>query len=235
MPTPAAGPRSSRRPSCPYPTRPGRRSSSSKRRTQHEHPGEQGRRRDRGDLRIGRATAQRFVEEGAFVFVTGRRSAELDAAVGAPGPNARGIRGDVARPDDLDELYDRVREHGRGLDVLFADAGGGAFATLDQITPDQFDETFAINVRGTVFTVQKALPLLNPGASIILAGSTAATSATPAFGVYAASKAAIRSFGRTWATELADRRIRVDVIVPARRTPTACVGSPPTPRRPTDW
>jgi NAD(P)-dependent dehydrogenase (short-subunit alcohol dehydrogenase family) len=163
---------------------------------------------------IGRATAQRFVEEGAFVFITGRRSAELDATVDALGPNARGIRGDVSRPEDLDELYDQIRAHGRGLDVLFANAGGGAFATLEKITPEQFDETFSINVRGTVFTVQKALPLLNPGASIILAGSTAATSATPAFGVYAASKAAIRSFGRTWATELADRTIRVNVIVP---------------------
>jgi NAD(P)-dependent dehydrogenase (short-subunit alcohol dehydrogenase family) len=163
---------------------------------------------------IGRATARRFVDEGAFVFVTGRRSTELDETVTALGSNARGVRGDVARPEDLDELYDRIGDHGRGLDVLFANAGGGAFATLDEITPEQFDETFSINVRGTVFTVQKALPLLNSGASVILAGSTAATSATPAFGVYAASKAAIRSFGRTWATELADRRIRVNVIVP---------------------
>lgn len=162
---------------------------------------------------IGRAAAQRFVDEGAFVFVTGRRSAELDATADALGPTARGIRGDVSRPEDLDELYDRVREHGRGLDVLFANAGGGSFATLEKITPEQFDQTFSINVRGTVFTVRKALPLLNPGASIILAGSTAATSATPAFGVYAASKAAIRSFARTWATELADRKIRVNVIV----------------------
>jgi NAD(P)-dependent dehydrogenase (short-subunit alcohol dehydrogenase family) len=163
---------------------------------------------------IGRATAQRFIEEGAFVFVTGRRQAELDATVDALGPNARGIRGDVGRFDDLDEIFRQISEHGRGLDVLFANAGGGSFATLADTTPEHFDETFATNVRGTYFTVQKALPVLNPGASIVLAGSTAATSGTPAFGVYAASKAAIRSFARTWATELAGRSIRVNVIVP---------------------
>ena len=148
---------------------------------------------------IGRAAARRFVEEGAFVFITGRRQAALDTTVAALGDNVRGVRGDVSRPDDLDEIYARVRGHGRGLDVLFANAGGGSFAALDQITEEHFDETFATNVRGTLFTVQKALPLLNEHASVILAGSTEATSATPAFGVYAASKAAIRSFARTWA------------------------------------
>ncbi|MGK5683756.1 SDR family NAD(P)-dependent oxidoreductase [Actinoplanes sp. URMC 104] len=163
---------------------------------------------------IGRATAQRFVEEGAYVFVTGRRRAELDATVEALGANARGIPGDVSRLDDLDEIVRQIREDGRGLDVLFANAGGGSFATLEETTLEHFDDTFATNVRGTYFTVQKALPVLNPGASVVLTGSTAATSGTPAFGVYAASKAAIRSFARTWAVELAGRSIRVNVIVP---------------------
>jgi NAD(P)-dependent dehydrogenase (short-subunit alcohol dehydrogenase family) len=163
---------------------------------------------------IGLATAIRFAAEGAHVFITGRRQAELDAAVAAVGEGAVGIRSDVSDLDDLDRVFAAVQEHGQGLDVLFANAGGGSFATLEQLTPEGFDQTFEINVRGTVFTVQKALPLLNPGASVILAGSTAATSGTPAFGIYAASKAAIRSFARTWAAELADRRIRVNVIVP---------------------
>lgn len=163
---------------------------------------------------IGLATAQRFIDEGAYVFVTGRRSAELVAATEKLGPNSRGIQGDVSRPEDLDEVFRAIADYGRGLDVLFANAGGGSFAALEDISIEHFDQTFATNVRGTLFTVQKALPLLNRGASIILAGSTAATSATPAFGVYAASKAAIRSFGRTWATELAPRGVRVNVIVP---------------------
>lgn len=163
---------------------------------------------------IGRATAQRFADEGAFVFVTGRRQAELDATVKSLRPRGQGIRGDIARLEDLDEVYRQVREHGRGLDVLFANAGGGSFATLADVTPEHFDQTFSVNVRGTLFTVQKALPLLNPGASVILAGSTAATSGTAAFGVYAASKAAIRSFARTWAVELAPAGIRVNAIVP---------------------
>ncbi|GAA4361898.1 SDR family oxidoreductase [Actinomadura sp. NPDC048032] len=167
-----------------------------------------------GTSGIGRATAQRFADEGAFVFVTGRRQAELDATVKALGDRGRGVRADVSSAEDLDELYAQIRGEGRGLDVLFANAGGGTFATLADVTPEHFDETFSINVRGTLFTVQKALPLLNPGASVILAGSTAATSGTAAFGVYAASKAAIRSFARTWAVELADRGVRVNAIVP---------------------
>ena len=167
-----------------------------------------------GTSGIGLATAQKFVDEGAFVFVTGRRQTELDAAVAVLGPNARGVRSDVSDLDDLDDLFDVIARHGAGLDVLFANAGGGSFAPLDAISPQHFDDTFAVNVRGTLFTVQKALPVLNPGSSVILAGSTAATSGTPAFGVYAASKAAIRSFARTWAVELADRGIRVNTIVP---------------------
>ncbi|ROO87778.1 NAD(P)-dependent dehydrogenase (short-subunit alcohol dehydrogenase family) [Actinocorallia herbida] len=167
-----------------------------------------------GTSGIGRATAQRFAEEGAFVFVTGRRQAELDATVAMLGDRGRGVRGDISRAEDLEEIFARIREHGRGLDVLFANAGGGSFAALPDVTPEHFDRTFSINVRGTLFTVQKSLELLNPGASVVLAGSTAATSGTAAFGVYAASKAAIRSFARTWAVELAGRGIRVNTIVP---------------------
>ena len=167
-----------------------------------------------GTSGIGRAAARRFIDEGAFVFVTGRRQAELERTVAELGSSSRGVQGDVSRPEDLDTVFDAVREHGLGLDVLFANAGGGSFAALEDVTPEHLDETFATNVRGTVFTVQKSLPLLNEGASVVLTGSSAATSATPAFGVYAASKAAIRSFGRTWATELAPRRVRVNVVVP---------------------
>jgi NAD(P)-dependent dehydrogenase (short-subunit alcohol dehydrogenase family) len=166
-----------------------------------------------GTSGIGRATAQRFADEGAFVFITGRRQAELDEAVKTLGANGRGVRGDVSRAGDLDEIFAQIGQHGRGLDVLFANAGGGSFATLADATPEHFDETFSVNVRGTFFTVQKALPLLNPGASVILAGSTAATSGGATFGVYAASKAAIRSFARTWAVELGGD-VRVNVIVP---------------------
>lgn len=167
-----------------------------------------------GTSGIGFATARRLAEEGAQVFITGRRQAELDQAVTSIGHGVVGIRGDVSDLDDLDAVYAEIAQRGRGLDVLFANAGGGSFATLEDLDAAHFDQTFAVNVRGTVFTVQKALPLLNEGASIILSGSTAATSGTPAFGVYAATKAAIRSFGRTWAVELASRRVRVNVIVP---------------------
>ncbi|MEY9844511.1 SDR family oxidoreductase [Streptacidiphilus sp. MAP5-3] len=174
-----------------------------------------------GTSGIGLATAQRFAEEGAQVFVTGRRQAELDQAVTAIGHGAVGVRGDVSDLSDLDAVYAKISQRGRGLDVLFANAGGGSFATLEDLDAAHFDQIFAVNVRGTVFTVQKALPLLNEGASVILSGSTAATSGTPAFGVYAATKAAIRSFGRTWAVELAGRSVRVNVIVPG---PTETAG-----------
>ena len=174
-----------------------------------------------GTSGIGLATAQRFAAEGAHVFITGRRQAELDQAVTSIGHGVVGVRGDVSDLDDLDAIYAEIAQRGRGLDVLFANAGGGSFATLEDLDAAHFDQTFAINVRGTVFTVQKALPLLNEGASVILSGSTAATSGTPAFGVYAATKAAIRSFGRTWAVELACRNIRVNVIVPG---PTETTG-----------
>jgi NAD(P)-dependent dehydrogenase (short-subunit alcohol dehydrogenase family) len=167
-----------------------------------------------GTTGIGLATARRFAAEGAHVFITGRRQTELDQAAEALGTDVTAIRGDVSSFDDLTRIFDTVAERGRGLDVLFANAGGGAFTHLEKLTPDDFDHTFDINVRGTVFTVQKALAVLNEGASIILTGSTSASKGVVAFGVYAASKAALSSFARTWAAELSGRRIRVNTIVP---------------------
>ncbi|MCD0484132.1 glucose 1-dehydrogenase [Streptacidiphilus sp. ASG 303] len=167
-----------------------------------------------GTSGIGLAAAQRFAAEGAQVFITGRRQETLDAAVAQIGPRATGVRGDVADPADLDRLYEAVAQQGRRIDVLFANAGGGEFSTLEQVTEKHFDETFGTNVRGMLFTVQKALPLLNDGASVILTGSTTGTTGTEAFGVYAASKAAVRSFARTWANELRGRAIRVNTLVP---------------------
>jgi NAD(P)-dependent dehydrogenase (short-subunit alcohol dehydrogenase family) len=166
-----------------------------------------------GGTGIGLATASRLAAEGAHVFITGRRAAELDAAVATIG-SATAVPGDVADPADLDRLYDAVRDRGQGLDVLFANAAIGSFATLEQTTEEHFDRTFAINVRGTLFTVQKALPLLNNGASVILNASTTADRGPEAFGTYAASKAAVRSFARTWANELKSRGIRVNAISP---------------------
>jgi NAD(P)-dependent dehydrogenase (short-subunit alcohol dehydrogenase family) len=167
-----------------------------------------------GTTGIGLAAAQRLAAEGAHVFVTGRRKAELDAAVEKIGAGATGVQGDVSDLADLDRLYAAVRQQGRRVDVLFANAGGGSFASLEQVTEEHFDQTFGINVRGLVFTVQKALPLLNDGASVILTASTAATSGAETFGVYAASKAAVRSFARTWANELKGRAIRVNAVTP---------------------
>ncbi|MFC5006784.1 SDR family NAD(P)-dependent oxidoreductase [Dactylosporangium cerinum] len=161
-----------------------------------------------GTLGVGLAAA------GAHVFITGWRKPELDAAVAAIGNGAVGVPGDVTQPGDLDRLYEAVQQYGRGLDVLFANAGGGSFATLEQVTEEHFDQTFNLNVRAVLFTVQRALPLLNDGASIILPASTTATTGTEAFGVYAVSKAAVRSFARTWANELKGRGIRVNAITP---------------------
>ncbi|MGW4463188.1 SDR family oxidoreductase [Micromonospora sp. NPDC004704] len=163
---------------------------------------------------IGLAVARRFATEGAHVFVTGRRKEQLDAAVAQIDGDVTAVAGDVSDLADLDRLYEAVAQQGRRVDVLFANAGGGEFASLEQVTEEHFDQTFDTNVKGTVFTVQKALPLLNDGASIILSGSTAATSGAEAFGVYAASKAAIRSFARTWANELRGRAVRVNTIIP---------------------
>ena len=163
---------------------------------------------------IGLATAKRFAKEGAMVFMTGRRQAELDAAVKVVGHGAQGIRGDVSKLSDLDHLYKVVGEQASRIDILFANAGGGKFCALSDMTEDHYAHTFDSNVKGTLFTVAKALPLLSKGASVILAGSTAATTGTPAFSVYSASKAAIRSFARNWILELSPRSIRVNVLVP---------------------
>jgi NAD(P)-dependent dehydrogenase (short-subunit alcohol dehydrogenase family) len=167
-----------------------------------------------GSSGLGLATAQQFVEDGAYVFITGRREAELDAAVRLIGNNVTGIPGDVSNLGDLDRLYRAVeREKGR-LDVLFANAGGGEFAPLGAISEDHFDRTFATNVKGLLFTVQKALPLLSDGSSIILTGSATGSSGTPALSVYAASKAAVRCFARNWILDLKSRRIRVNTLSP---------------------
>jgi NAD(P)-dependent dehydrogenase (short-subunit alcohol dehydrogenase family) len=167
-----------------------------------------------GTSGIGLATAQRLAAEGAHVYVTGRRKVQLDEAVEQIGANATGVQADVSNLDDLDRLYSTIADAGHRVDVLVANAGGGEFAALDQVTEAHFDQTFGTNVRGTLFTVQKALPLLNSGASVILTGSTAADSGAEAFGVYAATKAAIRSFARTWANELKGRGVRVNTISP---------------------
>ena len=169
---------------------------------------------------IGLASAKRFAQEGARVFMTGRRQDELDRAVAEVGGGARGVQGDITSLTDLDRLYALVREEAGQLDVLLANAGGGEFAPLGEITGAHYDRTFDINVKGTLFTVQKALPLLRDGASVILTGSTAAVTGAPAFSVYSASKAAIRSFARGWILDLAPRRIRVNVLAPgATSTP----------------
>jgi NAD(P)-dependent dehydrogenase (short-subunit alcohol dehydrogenase family) len=163
---------------------------------------------------IGLATAKLFAAEGARVFMAARREAELEAAVDEVGLGARGIQVDIAKLADLDRLFAIVRDAAGRIDVLFANAGGGEFLSLGSITEEHFDKTFATNVRGTLFTVQKALPLMKEGGSIILTGSTAATTGTPAFSVYSASKAAIRSFARSWILDLAPRKIRVNVLAP---------------------
>jgi NAD(P)-dependent dehydrogenase (short-subunit alcohol dehydrogenase family) len=167
-----------------------------------------------GTSGLGLATAKRFVAEGAQVVVTGRRPAELDAAVKELGGSASGVRGDVSVLADLDRLYATIRAtHGR-LDVLFANAGGGSFLPLGEITEAQFDKYFGINVKGTLFTVQKALPLMAAGGSVVLNGSMVSVKGVPGFTVYAATKAALRSFARTWAADLRGRNIRVNVVSP---------------------
>ncbi|MCX4733873.1 glucose 1-dehydrogenase [Streptomyces sp. NBC_01363] len=166
-----------------------------------------------GTTGIGLATAKLFVREGAYVFITGRRQKELDEGVQAIGSNVTGVQGDVAELADLDRLYETVKAKGR-IDVVFANAGLGEFASLEDITEDHFDKIFDINVKGALFTVQKALPLLNDGASVILTGSVASVKGTPEFSVYGASKAAIRNFVRGWTVELKDRRIRSNVLSP---------------------
>jgi NAD(P)-dependent dehydrogenase (short-subunit alcohol dehydrogenase family) len=160
------------------------------------------------------ATAKLFVEEGAYVFITGRRQEKLDEAVKLIGRNVTGVQGDAANLADLDRLYEVVKKEKGKIDVLFASAGQGEFAKIGEVTEKHFDDTFNLNVRGTLFTVQKALPLFTDGGSIIMNGSIAGIKGFPAFGVYAASKAAVRSFARTWLNDLKDRKIRVNVISP---------------------
>ncbi len=166
-----------------------------------------------GSTGIGLATAKLFVREGAYVFITGRRQKELDEAVKAIGSNISGVQGDVAKLADLDRLYETVKGKGR-IDIVFANAGIVEIATLKEVTEENFDKIFNINVKGTLFTVQKALPLLNDGGSIILMGSVASAKGTPGWSVYGASKAAIRNFVRCWTVELKDRRIRSNVLSP---------------------
>jgi NAD(P)-dependent dehydrogenase (short-subunit alcohol dehydrogenase family) len=167
-----------------------------------------------GNSGIGLATAKRFVAEGAYVFVTGRRKAELEAAVKEIGENAEGVASDVSNLADLDVLFARIKEQKGRLDVLFANAGIAKYATLGQITEDLYDAIFNINVKGLLFTVQKALPLLPDGASIILNASIVASKGLSSNSVYSATKAAVRSFARTWTTDLKSRGIRVNAISP---------------------
>jgi NAD(P)-dependent dehydrogenase (short-subunit alcohol dehydrogenase family) len=167
-----------------------------------------------GNSGIGLATARRFVAEGAYVFITGRRQAALDQAVKLIGRNVTAVQGDVSNLTDLDRLYATVREQKGRIDVLFANAGVGDFAPLGEITEEHFDWIFGINVRGLLFSVQKALPLLREGGSIILNASIASIKAPPAMSVYCASKAAVRSFARGWTADLKDRKIRVNTLSP---------------------
>jgi NAD(P)-dependent dehydrogenase (short-subunit alcohol dehydrogenase family) len=167
-----------------------------------------------GTTGIGLASAKRFAEEGARVFITGRRQVELDKAVAAIGGNASGIQADSAKMADLNRLYSQVKADAGRIDILFANAGGGSNLPLGSITEEQYDDTFGRNVKGVLFTVQKALPLLVDGASVILTGSTASIVAMPAFSVYGASKAALRSLARHWTLDLKERRIRVNVLSP---------------------
>lgn len=167
-----------------------------------------------GSTGIGLATAKRFVDEGAYVFITGRRQPELDAAVASIGRNVTAVRSDVSNLEDLDRLYATVQDQKGRIDVLFANAGGGEFAPLGAITEAHFDKTFNINVKGLLFTVQKALPLLPDGASVILNASIVSIKGMAAFSVYSATKAAVRSFARSWTVDLKERKIRVNVVSP---------------------
>ncbi len=178
-----------------------------------------------GTTGIGFATAKLFVEEGAYVFITGRRPNELSEAVKAIGTNVTGVQGDISKLDDLDRLYEAVEAKGR-IDIVFANAGTGGFLPLGSVTEEFYENIFNTNVKGTLFTVQKALPLLNDGASIILNGSVASVKGTPGFWVYGASKAALRTFVRAWAVELKDRHIRSNVLSPGPTDTPILVGQP---------
>jgi NAD(P)-dependent dehydrogenase (short-subunit alcohol dehydrogenase family) len=167
-----------------------------------------------GSSGIGLAAAKRLALEGAKVYITGRRQSELDSAIAEIGNHATAIQGDVSKNADLDRVFGLIEEVDGRLDILLANAGGGEFAPLGEITEAQFHKYFDINVKGTLFTVQKALPLMKSGGSIVITGSIAAVKAFPAFGVYAATKAALRSFVRTWSVDLKGRGIRVNIVAP---------------------
>jgi NAD(P)-dependent dehydrogenase (short-subunit alcohol dehydrogenase family) len=171
-----------------------------------------------GATGIGRAAARRFIEEGAFVFIFGRRQEAFDAAVADLGPNARAVKGSVSDPADLDRLYAAVKAERGTLDIVFANAGAGSLLALGKITAEHIDELFDTNVKGLIFTVQKALPLMGRGGSIIPPGSSAGTPGAPAFSVYSASKAAVRNLARSWAEDLKGTGIRINVLSPG---PTA--------------
>ena len=171
-----------------------------------------------GATGIGLAAAKRFIEEGAFVFIFGRRQDALDAAVAELGLTARAVKGSVSDEADLDRLYAAVKAERGSLDIIFANAGGGSQLKLGEITAAHIDETFDINVKGMILTVQKALPLMGEGGSIVLTGSSAGTTGAPGFSAYSASKAAVRNLARTWAEELKGTGLRVNVLSPG---PTA--------------
>jgi NAD(P)-dependent dehydrogenase (short-subunit alcohol dehydrogenase family) len=167
-----------------------------------------------GNSGIGLATAKQFVDEGAYVFITGRRQSELDAAVKEIGKNVTGVQGDVSNFSDLDRLYATVKQQKGRIDILFANAGLWEFAPLEAITEDHFDKIFSVNVKGILFTVQKALPLFQDGGSIIMTGSGAGSKGLETSSVYSATKAAIRSFVRSWTVDLKHRKIRVNAVSP---------------------
>ena len=167
-----------------------------------------------GSAGIGLATAKEFVAEGATVYITGRRQPELDAAVAAIGHDVTAIRADVAKMADLDRVVAQIAKEKGRLDVLFANAGHGDLVPLGQITEEHFDSTFDVNVKGLVFTVQKALPLIPKGGAIVLNASIVSSKGFPAFSIYSATKAAVRSFARTWTADLKDRAIRVNAVSP---------------------
>lgn len=167
-----------------------------------------------GGTGIGFAAAKRFIEEGAFVYITGRRQEPLDKALAALGPNARAVRGSVSDLGDLARLFETVKAERGSLDILLANAGFGELVPLGQITPEHYERAFDVNVKGVLFTVQSALPLMGKGGSIILTGSTTGSMGTPSFSIYSATKAAVRNFARSWAQDLRGTGIRVNVLSP---------------------
>jgi NAD(P)-dependent dehydrogenase (short-subunit alcohol dehydrogenase family) len=167
-----------------------------------------------GNSGIGLAAAKLFAKEGAYVFITGRRQEPLDKAVAEIGPNAAGIQGDVSKLEDLDRLVIAIKATGRAIDIVFANAGAGTMASIADVTEEHYNQVFDTNVKGVVFTVQKTLPLMNDGGSIILNASISESKGMESFSMYSGSKAAIRNFARGWANDLKSRRIRVNAISP---------------------